>query len=124
MEAWLAANAMRPVARPNWPAENPAASAPTASAGPITQEALGGRRGRTTDALRKQLEEVLDSIGARDLEKVLTFAEFVRARRSSRAGAVRGEAATVGEDTEKSGDEEHAGDYEPPSSKQRTATRG
>src|SRR6187401_1816904 len=54
MEAWLAANAMRPIARPVWPAEPaaPAASAPTASSGPITQEALGGRRGRTMDALR------------------------------------------------------------------------
>jgi hypothetical protein len=128
MEAWLAANAMRPVARPNWPAETaPAASAPTASAGPITQEALGGRRGRTMDALRKQLDEVLDAIGARDLEKVLAFAEFVRARRASRAAPAHRETASRGDDADKHVDEhvdEHGSDYEPPSSKQRTAARG
>jgi len=122
MEAWLAANAMRPVARPTWPTEAPAGSSPTAATGPITQEALGGRRGRTTDALRKQLEEVLDTIGARDLEKVLAFAEFVRARRASRAPAARTDAQTPAGEGDKAG--EGAGDYEPPSSKQRTASRG
>jgi hypothetical protein len=127
MEAWLAANAMRPVARPNWPAAEPTASSPTASAGPITQEALGGRRGRSSDALRKQVDEVLDALGARDLEKVLTFAEFVRARRAARATPSRPEAHTPSDeadpDAEKSA-EDAASDYEPPSSKQRTATRG
>ncbi|HEV8548396.1 MAG TPA: UPF0158 family protein [Polyangiaceae bacterium] len=123
MEAWLAANAMHPVARPNWPAEAPAASSATASTGPITQEALGGRRGRTTDALRKQLEEVLDTLGARDLEKVLTFAEFVRARRSSRSAAPRADAAAPHEEGDKP-TEDHGSDYEPPSSKQRAAARG
>jgi hypothetical protein len=123
MEAWLGANAMRPVTRPNWPAESaPTASAPTASSEPITQEALGGRRARSTDALRKQLEEVLDTLGVRDLEKVLTFAEFVRARRASRA-VTRGELPVSPDDPEKPGDEP-ASDYEPPSSKQRTASRG
>ncbi len=86
------------------------------------QEALGGRRARSTDALRKQLEEVLDTLGVRDLEKVLTFAEFVRARRASRA-VTRGELPVSPDDPEKAGDEP-ASDYEPPSSKQRTATRG
>jgi hypothetical protein len=119
MEAWLAANNMRPVPRPTWvgdadaPAEAPAA--------PITQEALGGRRGRTTDALRKQLDEVLDAIGARDLEKVLAFAEFVKARRASRT--VRND--TVASDAVESEKPSQTGaaDYEPPSSKQRTAAR-
>jgi len=120
MEAWLAANAMRPIARPAWPTEPPAGSSPTAAADPITQEALGGRRSRTTDALKKQIEEVLDAIGARDLEKVLAFAEFVRARRASRAPAARVDAPVVANDKAVEGD----GDYEPPSSKQRTASRG
>ncbi len=123
MEAWLAANAMRPVPRPVWPAEGAAVPAASAATGPITQEALGGRRGRTTDALRKQVDEVLDTIGARDLEKVLAFAEFVRARRTSRAASVRSEASVSAEEAEKPG-EDAAADYEPPSSKQRTATRG
>jgi hypothetical protein len=118
MEAWLAANAMRPVARPTWTAETPEVPG---SAAPITQEALGGRRSRTTDTIRKQLEEVLDSIGARDLEKVLTFAEFVKARRAARTSPSRPDAAVV-EDAEKPS-ETGAADYEPPSSKQRTAAR-
>src|SRR3954467_10477618 len=76
MEAWLAANAMRPVPRPTWTADP--SSEPQASPGAqITQEALGGRRARMSDALRKQLDEVLEGMGARDLEKVLAFAEFV-----------------------------------------------
>jgi hypothetical protein len=119
MEAWLAANAMRPVARPTWNAETPEAQRP--AGGPITQEALGGRRSRTTDAIRKQLEEVLDGIGARDLEKVLTFAEFVKARRAARTSATRTESAPS-DDAEKPS-ETGAADYEPPSSKQRAAAR-
>ncbi|HWP08499.1 MAG TPA: UPF0158 family protein [Polyangiaceae bacterium] len=120
MEAWLAANAMRPIARPVWPAEPAAGSSPAAAAGPITQEALGGRRSRTTDALKKQIEEVLEAIGARDLEKVLAFAEFVRARRASRAPAPRADASAPANEKPVEGD----GDYEPPSSKQRAAARG
>jgi hypothetical protein len=118
MEAWLAANAMRPVARPTWNADAPEAQ--RSATGPITQEALGGRRSRTTDTIRKQLEEVLDGIGARDLEKVLTFAEFVKARRAARTSAARPEAAPA-DDAEKPS--ETGVDYEPPSSKQRTAAR-
>jgi hypothetical protein len=121
MEAWLAANAMRPVPRPTWTAE--ATSEPQASPGAqITQEALGGRRARTSDALRKQLDEVLEGIGARDLEKVLAFAEFVKARRAARATPARSDVTATQEDVEKPSQPGSA-DYEPPSSKQRTAAR-
>jgi hypothetical protein len=120
MEAWLAANALRPIARPTWTPEAEAAARPAA---PISQEALGGRRsGRTLDTLRKQLEEVLEALGARDLEKVLTFAEFVRARRASRSFA-RAEAASSSDAADKPPVDDSA-DYEPPSSQQRTASRG
>ena len=44
MEAWLAANAMRPVPRPAWPAETPAGSSPTASAAPIASSTSPGSR--------------------------------------------------------------------------------
>jgi hypothetical protein len=118
MEAWLAANAMRPVPRPTWTGDAPEQSS-AAAAAPITQEALGGRRGRSTDALRKQVEDVLDTLGARDLEKVLTFAEFVKARRAARS--VRTDAAAPAEDADKPSQTD--ADYEPPSSKQRTAAR-
>ncbi len=80
MEAWLSAHALRPVVRPNWPAE-PAKAKET----PISQDQLSGRRSRSTDALRRQIREIVDSLGSRDLEKVLAFAEFVKARRAARS---------------------------------------
>jgi hypothetical protein len=119
MEAWLNANALRPVPRPTW---TPEAEPARPAAAPISQEALGGRRGRTLETLRKHLEEVTEALGARDLEKVLTFAEFVRARRASRSFP-RQEGAAQDEVAEKPTAED-AADYEPPSSQQRTASRG
>jgi hypothetical protein len=119
MEAWLGANALRPVARPTWTPETEAAR----PAVPISQEALGGRRGRTLDTLRKQLEEATEGLGARDLEKVLTFAEFVRARRASR-GFPRQESGASADETGDKPAVEDPADYEPPSSQQRTASRG
>jgi len=120
MEAWLAANAMRPVARPTWTAEGAEATPPAGAH--ITQEALGGRRGRSTDAIHKQIEEVLEGLGARDLEKVLTFAEFVKARRAARSTSGRADSSAAHDDGEKPS-QTGAADYEPPSSKQRTAAR-
>lgn len=82
MEAWLAAHALRPVARPAWVAE-PRAEVPEVEK-PISQEQLAGRRVRSAETLRKQLREIVDSLGARDLEKVAAFAEFIKARRAAR----------------------------------------
>jgi hypothetical protein len=39
---------------------------------------------RDEDLLKSKIQEVLLALGARDLEKVLAFAEFVRARRATR----------------------------------------
>lgn len=90
MEAWLGAHSLRPVQRPPTVAEEVVSKpAPTA----ISQDQLAGRRTRGTEALRKQLKEIADSLGARDLEKVTTFAEFVKARRSARSYASRPDAA-------------------------------
>jgi hypothetical protein len=52
------------------------------------QEAAA-RRGRSLDALRKQLHELVETLGARDLDKVTAFAEFVKARRAARGFAPR-----------------------------------
>jgi len=81
MEAWLSAHALQPVPR--------AVATPTSldEAGErpaISQEQIDGRRGRSADAVRAQLTEVCEGLGTRDLEKVLTFAEFVKARRTTR----------------------------------------
>jgi hypothetical protein len=120
MEAWLAANAMRPVPRATWAAEVPEPEGGSEAAH-ITQEALGGRRARTTDGVRKHLDDVLDALGTRDLDKVLAFAEFVKARRAARSSAGR-EAPSTAEEGEKPS-QTGVADYEPPSSKQRTAAR-
>jgi hypothetical protein len=92
MEAWLGAHALQPIARTAWapePAAAAAAAAPPKEAQPISQDQLTGRRGRSADALRKQLHELADTLGARDLEKVMAFAEFVKARRAARSYALR-----------------------------------
>jgi len=88
MEAWLSAHGLRPVPRPAWPAEQ---SSPAADA--TAQDALSARRKGSADALRKQLRDLADTLGARDLEKVTAFAEFVKARRAARGYTHRVEGA-------------------------------
>jgi hypothetical protein len=117
MEAWLSANALRPVQRPVRPADP--ASRPQ---NPIP-EGLGTRRGRTTESIRKQLEDIVEGLGSRDLDKILTFAEFVRARRAAKTLA-RAETETTAGAAPPPPPEDSAVDFEPPSSQQRTATRG
>jgi hypothetical protein len=88
MEAWLAAHGLRSVARPSWTPD----AAPPREVLPVSQEQLAARRGRSAEALRKQLRDLADTLGARDLEKVTAFAEFVKARRAARAFAHRHDA--------------------------------
>ena len=85
MEAWLAAHALKPTARVVWPTE-PEKLKEKEGAAP--QEAAA-RRGRSLDTLRKQLHELIETLGARDLDKVTAFAEFVKARRAARGFASR-----------------------------------
>ncbi|HVU00925.1 MAG TPA: UPF0158 family protein [Polyangiaceae bacterium] len=84
MEAWLGAHALRPVPRPVWPSQPAAAGAPAPAPAPSREDALG-RRARNAEAVRQKLRDVAESLGGRDLEKVLAFAEFVKARRAARA---------------------------------------
>jgi hypothetical protein len=84
MEAWLTAHGLAAIPRPAQPAEG--AAEPEAETPTVSQAELGGgRRNRSTEVLRKQLVDVAETLGARDLEKVIAFAEFVKARRSARA---------------------------------------
>jgi len=89
MEAWLSAHLLRPVAREAWGGE-PAAQ--NREPLPVTQEQLSGRRSRSADALRRQLRELADSLGTRDLEKVVAFGEFIKARRAAKSYAHRHDA--------------------------------
>lgn len=130
MEAWLAAHALRPVPRPVWPTEAAAVPARPLETTPISQDQLLGRRGRSAESLRTQLKEIADTLGARDLEKVSAFAEFVKARRAARSFASRHDAEKNTEpalDQQRDSQEippKDSNDEEPsPSSRKRTAAR-
>lgn len=117
MEAWLGAHALEPVAR----AAVPASVAPVAEPGASMQEQLAGRRSRSAEALRRQLRELAETLGPRDLEKVTAFAEFVKAKRVARAYSQRAETPPPADDPASTPPEED-GDEEPsPSSRRRTA---
>ena len=87
MEAWLAAHALKPVARAVRPADAP-------KEGPrdnevVAPQEVAARRGRSIDSLRKQLHELIETLSVRDLDKVMVFAEFVKARRAARGFSSR-----------------------------------
>ncbi|MBK7580216.1 MAG: hypothetical protein IPI67_08440 [Myxococcales bacterium] len=104
MEAWLAAHMLSPIARPTAPVVAPDAAQDSA---PISQDQLTGRRVRSSETLRKQIREIAENLGVRDLDKVLAFAEFVKARRAARTYAHRKEGqgeSEAGVDSERSDD--------------------
>jgi hypothetical protein len=128
MEAWLTAHGVTPIARATWSAEQPRPREPQ----PNLQEQLSVRRSRSAELLRKQLRELADTLGARDLEKVTAFAEFIKARRAARVFAHRhdaggssdaeGSEATDSGLSDESSDVDPASDEEPtPSSRKRAA---
>jgi hypothetical protein len=82
MEAWLEAHALRAVARVAAPP--PVVDAPSEPAPPPSQDPLAARRTRNAEWLRRQIRDLVGTLGARDLDRVLTFAEFVKARRVAR----------------------------------------
>lgn len=113
MEAWLGAHGLKPVARPVKVAEP---EQPQVEAPAITQEQLTGRRGKSTDVLKKQLAEITEGMPGRDLDKVVAFAEFLKARRAARSYSQRADSSIPAKKA--SGDEPD--DADPPS--QRRAT--
>ncbi len=124
MEAWLSAHGLRPIARPAAPPTPPVETVserPPATG--ISQEQLGGRRGRSTELLRKQLIEVAETLGARDLEKVIAFAEFVKARRSARTYASRHDTPAAPGVSPAADDPPEDGTDTTPSSQRWTASR-
>lgn len=130
MEAWLTAHGLSPSARPVWPPDAPPEPV-------VAQEVLVARRKSGAEALRKQLRELADSLGARDLEKVTAFAEFVKARRAARGFAHRADGGSSSADSDSPADssgepaqpavdsEKEAADDEEatPSSRKRPAAR-
>jgi hypothetical protein len=102
MEAWLNAHALNPVARPIWVPEAPARTdAPPSEAAAATAAAplsvpparereeipREPRRGKSVETLRKNLRDIAEALGPRDLDTLTAFAEFLKARRAARAFA-------------------------------------
>jgi hypothetical protein len=90
MEAWLAAHAIKAISRPAW-AEG--AGAPD-SEGPAPESAndeapksQSGRRSRNAETLRQHLKELAELLGPRDLDTIVSFGEFLKARRAARGFA-------------------------------------
>jgi len=100
MEAWLAAHAIKAIPRPTW-GDGPPPSAeelPPDSLMPISQANLdrldgdapksqSGRRQRNAETLRTALKELGDALGPRELDLLVAFAEFLKARRAARGFA-------------------------------------
>jgi Uncharacterised protein family (UPF0158) len=97
MEAWLNAHALNPVPRPVWVPEIPPKSEAPAAA-PSSPEAAPHepreeapppprdiRRGKSVETLRKNLRDIADALGPRDLDTLTAFAEFLKARRAARS---------------------------------------
>lgn len=116
MEAWMSAHGLSPIARPVSETTEVEANPEVEGAPAITQEQLGGRAGKSGDLQRKQIVEVMEGMVGRDLEKVLAFTEFLKARRVARSQTPRAELAPV-----TSSDEDV--DADPPSQRRATEHR-
>lgn len=124
MEAWLSAHALEGVVRPVAPPE----SSPLPELGRVGDPARPRRipeeaspRQRTAESTRRQILDVLEGLGARELEKVLVFAEFVLHRHGARTLERRGPAAVP---AVASSSEEEGEAFEPdPPTQRRAAER-
>jgi hypothetical protein len=119
MEAWLSAHGLRPIARPVVEPSADEQEEQVTDAPAITQEQLGGRRSKGGDVLRKQLTEITEGMPGRDLEKVVAFAEFLKARRVARSYSQRADSSLPEEGPEAP----PSSDEEPPSQRRVTDRR-
>ncbi len=98
MEAWLSAHAIKGAARPAYTESAPppplsqGASSADLEAAPDSVDdsaprSQSGRRARNAETLRQHLKELADSLGPRDLDMAVNFAEFLKARRAARGFA-------------------------------------
>ncbi len=93
MEAWLGAHAIKAISRPAW-AEGAAPPDSESGTEPVPEGALddapksqSGRRSRNAETLRQQLKELAELLGPRDLDTIVSFGEFLKARRAARGFA-------------------------------------
>jgi hypothetical protein len=92
MEAWLGAHGLVSVA--------PMIALRAAEEGEreddgvaLVHDQVGTRTGKGGDNLRQHLMEITEGMPGRDFEKVIAFAEFLKARRAARSYAVRSDVA-------------------------------
>jgi hypothetical protein len=86
MEAWLTAHALQAIARPAWTEGPPSEEASPESVASVDEapRSQSGRRSRTAESSRVQLKELADALGPRELDTLVSFAEFLKARRAAR----------------------------------------
>jgi hypothetical protein len=89
MEAWLGAHAIKAIARPTWEDATgaPDSEVPATEAIEEAPKSQSGRRSRNAETLRQQLKELADLLGPRDLDTIVSFGEFLKARRAARGFA-------------------------------------
>jgi hypothetical protein len=92
MEAWLGAHAIKAISRPAWAeggappdSENPEAT--TEAGVEEAPKSQSGRRSRNAETLRQHLKELAELLGPRDLDTIVSFGEFLKARRAARGFA-------------------------------------
>ncbi len=119
MEAWLSAHALNPIARPVWVPDPSAKPESTDGTTPVSAPAAGApapeatrdlKRGRSAESLRKTLREIADALGPRDLDTVVAFAEFVRARRATRSFSTHFADTNAGQDDDAPASQETFGE--------------
>ena len=128
MEAWLGAHLLEAVERADVVAGNTNHQPVELSSVDAAPRADAGEKPRSQarDALKRQLMEVVEPLKARDLEKVLAFAEFVRSRRGARriTSALNHDVGTKPAGTETlTSREVDKQDEDPPSSRKLPAVR-
>ena len=92
MEAWLSAHAIRATPRPQW-AEGSAPESEVVPDSAVSSpdiegpKSTSGRRARNAEASRELVREIIEALGPRDLDALVAFAEFLKARRAARGFA-------------------------------------
>ncbi len=122
MEAWLNAHALNPVKRPVWVpdlVEDEPVAEPQEEAVEAAPPADKPRRSRSAEALRRQLRDMVESLGPRDLEHLAAFGEFLRSRRAAARPSQTGRASEKGKSSAGDADDKPSskGDDAPSSSK-------
>jgi hypothetical protein len=92
MEAWLGAHAIKAISRPAWAegAAPPDSESPEnlpESSAEDAPKSQSGRRSRNAESLRQHLKELAELLGPRDLDTIVSFGEFLKARRAARGFA-------------------------------------